>query len=237
MGMRKARLRDSLIGVLLIGVLLAIWETVVRTGWISPLALPLPTGVVGSAAELALTAEFWRNWGQTLGVWGAAFAAGTGAGLALGFAAGVSERAWLILLPLMGYLRAIPPIALFPVALVAIGPGALSIGVVGSLASVLYVFPGTADAARESATRYRELAAILSASKPAFLRHFVAPGAAVQALASSRVSATVAFAVCVAGEMLIGGGRGSARRCWICPSTIGWRRPTPTSSRWASSAC
>ena len=137
----------------------------------------------------------------------------------------------------MGYLRAIPPIALFPVALVAIGPGALSIGVVGSLASVLYVFPGTADAARESATRYRELAAILSASKPAFLRHFVAPGAAVQALASSRVSATVAFAVCVAGEMLIGGGRGSARRCWICPSTIGWRRPTPTSSRWASSAC
>jgi len=208
MGMRKARLRDSLIGVLLIGVLLAIWETVVRTGWISPLALPLPTGVVGSAAELALTAEFWRNWGQTLGVWGAAFAAGTGAGLALGFAAGVSERAWLILLPLMGYLRAIPPIALFPVALVAIGPGALSIGVVGSLASALYVFPGTADAARESASRHRELAAILSASKPAFLRHFVAPGAAVQALASSRVSATVAFAVCVAGEMLIGGRTG-----------------------------
>jgi NitT/TauT family transport system permease protein len=173
MGIRKTRLRDSLTGLLLIALVLAIWEAVVRIGWVSPLALPLPTGVVGSAAELVLTAEFWRNWGQTLGVWGAAFAAGTGAGLALGFAAGVSERAWLILLPLMGYLRAIPPIALFPVALVAIGPGGLSIGVVASLASALYVFPGT-----------------------------------VQALASSRVSATVAFAVCVAGEMLIGGRTG-----------------------------
>jgi NitT/TauT family transport system permease protein len=206
--MRKTRLRYSLIGLLLIGLVLAIWEAVVRIGWVSPLALPLPTGVIQSAAELALTAEFWRDWGQTLVVWVAAFAAGTGAGLAFGFAAGVSERAWVILLPLLGYLRAIPPIALFPVALVAIGPGGLSIGVVASLASALYVFPGTAEAARESATRYRELAAILSASKPAFLRHFVAPGAAVQALASSRVSATVAFAVCVAGEMLIGGRTG-----------------------------
>jgi len=208
MGIRKTRLRDSLIGLLLIGLVLAIWEAVVKIGWVSPLALPLPTGVIQSAVELALTAEFWRNWGRTLGVWIAAFAAGTGAGLALGFAAGVSERAWRILLPLLGYLRAIPPIALFPIALVAIGPGGLSIGVVASLASALYVFPGTAEAARESASRYRELAALLSASQPAFLRHFVAPGAAVQALASSRVSATVAFAVCVAGEMLIGGRTG-----------------------------
>lgn len=208
MGKRKTRFRDSLIGLLLIGLVLAIWETAVRIGWISPLALPLPTGVIQSAAELGLTAEFWRNWGQTLGVWIAAFAAGTGAGLAFGFAAGVSERAWRILLPLLGYLRAIPPIALFPVALVANGPGGLSIGVVACIASALYVFPGTAEAARESACRYRELAAILSATKPAFLRHFVAPGAAVQALASSRVSATVAFAVCIAGEMLIGGRTG-----------------------------
>ena len=85
MGMRKARLRDSLIGLLLIGLVLAIWEAVVRIGWVSPLALPLPTGVIQSAAELGLTAQFWRNWGQTLGVWGAAFAAGTGAGLAINF--------------------------------------------------------------------------------------------------------------------------------------------------------
>jgi len=208
MGIRKTRLRDRLIGLLLIGLVLAVWEAAVRVGWLSPLALPLPTGVIQSAAELALTAEFWLNSGRTLGVWSTAFAAGTGAGLALGFAAGVSARAWRMLLPLLGYLRAIPPIALFPVALVAIGPGDLSISVVAGLASALYVFPGTAEAARQSAARYRELALILSASRPAFLRHFVAPGAAVQALASSRVSATVAFAVCIAGEMLIGGRTG-----------------------------
>ena len=112
------------------------------------------------------------------------------------------------MMPLLSFLRAIPPIALFPVALVSIGPGGLSIGVVAGLASALYVFPGTAEAARASAARYRELATILSASKTAFLRHFVAPGALVQALASSRVSATVAFAVCVAGERLIGGRTG-----------------------------
>jgi ABC-type nitrate/sulfonate/bicarbonate transport system permease component len=82
------------------------------------------------------------------------------------------------------------------------------VGVVAGLAAALYVFPGTAEAARESASRFRELASILSANQFEFLRHFVAPGAAVQALVASRVSATVSFVVCVAGEMIIGGRSG-----------------------------
>jgi ABC-type nitrate/sulfonate/bicarbonate transport system permease component len=189
----------------LIGLVLATWEISVRIGWLSRLALPLPTSVLQRVAELALTSEFWRNWGRTLAVWLTAFAAGTGAGLSLGFAAGVSDRTSLMLFPLLSYLRAIPPIALFPIALVAIGPGGLSVGIVAGLAAALYVFPGTAEAARESASRFRELASILSANDFEFLRHFVAPGAAVQTLVSSRVSATISFVVCIAGEMIIGG--------------------------------
>ena len=208
MGMRTTRLRYTSVGMLLIGLILAAWELSVRVGWLSQLALPLPTSVLQRGAELALTAAFWSNWGRTLGVWLAAFAAGTAAGLSLGFAAGVNHRTWLVLLPLLGYLRAIPPIALFPIALIAMGPGGLSIGIVAGLASALYVFPGTAEAARESASRFRELASILSANNFEFLRHFVAPGATVHALVSSRVSATIAFVVCVAGEMIIGGRTG-----------------------------
>ena len=208
MGLRTKRLGYSALGLLLIGLLLATWEVAVRVGWLSQLALPLPTRVLQRGAQLALTSEFWSNWGRTLTVWLTAFAAGTGAGLSLGFAAGVSHRTWLVLLPLLSYLRAIPPIALFPIALIAIGPGGLSVGIVAGLAAALYVFPGTAEAARESASRFRELASILSANKLEFLRHFVAPGAAVHALVSSRVSATIAFVVCVAGEMIIGGRTG-----------------------------
>jgi ABC-type nitrate/sulfonate/bicarbonate transport system permease component len=208
MGLRTKRLGYSALGLLLIGLLLATWEVAVRVGWLSQLALPLPTRVLQRGAQLALTSEFWSNWGRTLAVWITAFAAGTGAGLSLGFAAGVSGRTWLVLLPLLSYLRAIPPIALFPIALIAIGPGGLSVGIVAGLAAALYVFPGTAEAARESASRFRELASILSANKFEFLRHFVAPGAAVHALVSSRVSATIAFVVCVAGEMIIGGRTG-----------------------------
>jgi ABC-type nitrate/sulfonate/bicarbonate transport system permease component len=208
MGIRAKRFRYHALGLLLIGLVLATWELAVRVGWLSQLALPLPTGVLGRGAQLVFTPEFWSNWGRTLAVWLTAFAAGTGAGLSLGFAAGVSDRIWLILLPLLSYLRAIPPIALFPIALVAIGPGGLSVGIVAGLAAALYVFPGTAEAARESASRFRELASILSATKFEFLRHFVAPGAALQALVSSRVSATVSFVVCVAGEMIIGGRTG-----------------------------
>ncbi len=144
MGMRTTRLRYTAVGMLLIGLILAAWELSVRMDWVSQLALPLPTSVLQRGTELALTAQFWSNWGRTLAVWITAFAAGTAAGLSLGFAAGVSDRMWQVLLPLLSYLRAIPPIALFPIALIAMGPGGLPIGIVAGLASALYVFPGTA---------------------------------------------------------------------------------------------
>lgn len=208
MGIRTTGLRYTATGILLIGLVLAIWEISLRVGWVSQLALPLPTGVLEHGAKLTLTAEFWANWARTLAVWLGAFATGTATGLTLGFAAGISDRAWWVMMPLLSFLRAIPPIALFPIALVAIGPGGLPVGVVAGLAAALYVFPGTAEAARESASRFRELASIVSASKFEFFRHFVAPGAAAHAVVSSRVSATISFVVCVAGEMIIGGRTG-----------------------------
>lgn len=141
-------------------------------------------------------------------MWFVSFVSGLSVGLLLGFMAGASKRTSLILLPVLGYFRSIPPIALFPIALIAIGPGGLSVGLVASIGAALYVFPGTAEAARETAERFGQLSRILGSNRRQFLRLFVAPGAAVQALASSRIAATYAFAVCIAGEMIIGGRTG-----------------------------
>lgn len=205
MGSSAKRLQYITHGILLIGVLLVVWEISVRAGWVPSLALPMPSKVLVACFRLLESAEFHRNCLRTFIVWSAAFVSGLCLGLLFGFAAGANERVSLTLLPLLGFLRAIPPIALFPVALVAIGPGGMSVGIVAALGAALYVFPGTAEAARETATRFAELAKILGSNRMQFFRYFIAPGAAVHTLASSRIAATLAFAVCVAGEMIIGG--------------------------------
>jgi NitT/TauT family transport system permease protein len=208
MGGREARLSYLILGLALIMVLFGVWEWAGRTGRVSALALPVPSRVLVECARLPLSAQFVENWTATLGVWFTSLLLGLSAGLLLGFTSGASRPVSLAILPLVGYLRSVPPIALFPVALVALGPGNLPVGVVATLGAALYVFPGTAEAAREAAARFADLAKILGSSRTAFLIHFVAPGAAVQAVASSRVAATYAFAVCVAGEMIIGGRHG-----------------------------
>jgi len=204
----KKDIRYITCGLILLTVIVVIWEIAVRTGLISTLALPLPSRVFTALANESTSAVFLKNWGRTVSMWAVSLTCGLFVGLLLGFTGGAYRGVYLAMLPLLGYLRSIPPIAMFPVALVAIGPGGLSICIVAALGAALYVFPGTVEAARESAERFHHLAAILGARRTQFLRVFVAPGAALHALASSRVAATYAFAVCVAGEMIIGGRAG-----------------------------
>lgn len=204
----KKDIRYITYGLILLAAILAVWELLVRNGLISTLALPLPSKVFATIGNEITSPVFLNNWVRTLTVWAVSLSCGLLVGLVLGFVGGVYRGIYLAMLPFLGYLRSIPPIAMFPVALVAIGPGSFSIGTIAAIGAALYVFPGTAEAARQSAERFYQLAAILGARRSQFLRVFVAPGAALHALASSRIAATYAFAICVAGEMIIGGRAG-----------------------------
>lgn len=194
-----------LYGIVPLVAILGTWEWAVRMQYISSLALPLPSAVLTECVSQLTSPAFLSNWSKTLTVWSISLLFGLTTGLLLGFASGSSRAVALTLLPLLGYFRSVPPIALFPIALVAMGPGNIPIGLVATVGAALYVFPGTAEAARQTANRFVDLATILGANRIQFLVKFVAPGAALHALASSRVAATYAFAVCVAGEMVIGG--------------------------------
>ncbi len=208
MGSRAKSFRYFLLGLALVLLILFVWEGAGRLGFISQLALPLPSHVLIAAARQLFLRRFWANWYGTLIVWLISWSTGLTLGLLLGFFAGASEKVSFILLPALGFFRSIPPIALFPVALIAIGPGGLPIGVVAAIGAALYVFPGTAEAAKTATQRFSHLAKILGSNRLQFFSTFVIPGAAIQALASSRVAATYAFAACVGGEMIIGGRSG-----------------------------
>jgi len=181
------------------------WEFVVRAGLLPEVAVPRPMAVIARGVALLGSSTFWTNWAITLRTWFLAMAVGLLVGLLLGFLAGAIRIFALAVTPTLGYFRAIPPIALFPVALIVFGPGAVPIGIIASITATLTVFPVTAQAAGEAAARYEDLGTVLNCSRLTFLRLFVIPGAMFQTVAASRVAATASFIVTVAGEMLIGG--------------------------------
>jgi NitT/TauT family transport system permease protein len=189
-------------------VFLIAWEIAGRAKWFSPLVLPVPSNVFHALVNEVGDGRFWRNWGQTASVWAPSWILGMAMGLGLGFVASVSATATRLVWPLASCLRALPPITLFPVALILLRPGALPAFVVATVGGALYVFPTVHEAAVENASRFNALATMLGFNRAGFLRHFVAPGALLQTLAASRVAAAYAFAVTVAGEMILGGRSG-----------------------------
>ena len=208
MASNERRFRYFVAGFIGLATVIGLWEASVVSGIIPALALPRPSRVFAEFPSHAISHAFLRNWSITLTIWIASLTIGLVFGLVLGFAAGASSSLSQFLIPTLSYFRSIPPIALFPIALIATGPGRLPVLLITACAAALTVFPGTMDAARVVADRYRSLAQIVGSSRIQFLFYFVAPGAAVYALASSRVAATTAFIVCVAGEMIIGGRTG-----------------------------
>lgn len=208
MGRRSSQLQSLYLGLIPIAVLLGVWEIAGQAGWFSNLVLPLPSRVFTALGSETMDGGLLRNWLRTVSIWLPSWVLGMALGLGLGFGASVSSATTRLVWPLASFLRVLPPITLFPVALILLGPGALPVSVVATVGGALYVFPTVHEAAVDNASRFGALATMLGFDRLGFLRHFVAPGALLHTLAASRVAAAYAFAVTVAGEMILGGRSG-----------------------------
>src|SRR5690242_297565 len=73
--------------------LLAVWEAVARLGWLPPLFLPAPSGVVAEAVRMTTSGELPRHVAASLLRIGLGFALGAAAGTAAGLVLGTSRVA------------------------------------------------------------------------------------------------------------------------------------------------
>jgi bicarbonate transport system permease protein len=154
------------------------------------------------------TTVFFVNVLFTLAKWAFAFGIGTTLGLFIGFISGINKGVEQFLLPLSSFLRSIPPIALFPVFLILLGPGHVPITLVGVLYVAIYVFPIASQSAESARSRFYELSAVLKLSRAEFLRTIIVPATVVSTIVSSRIAASFLFAIIIADEIIIGGNKG-----------------------------
>jgi NitT/TauT family transport system permease protein len=168
----------------------------------------MPSKVIIDGCKLFSVSSFYYNTYYTLSNWTIAFICGMSLGLFLGFLSGINKKIEQLILPISAFLRSVPPIALFPIFLIILGPGKVPIVVAGIIGVVIYIFPIVNEAAEATKNKFQDLSLLLNLTKKEFIELFIIPGTLISSIISSRIAASYLFAICIAGEIIIGGSKG-----------------------------
>jgi ABC-type nitrate/sulfonate/bicarbonate transport system permease component len=109
--------------LLLLGALLAAWELVARSGWVSRLFLVGPGEVVLAFWKLASSGRLWFDLQASLLELGLGFALGIGAAIPAGLLLGTFRRLEIALEPYLMGLYATPRVAFYPMLIAWLGFG------------------------------------------------------------------------------------------------------------------
>ena len=190
--------------LLSIGVALALWELISRTGTIAQTDLPAMSTSFERLWDLMQTGDFWRNFGYTVRGWALGLGIATALAVPLGILLGSSDFASRAFRVPIEFLRPIPSAVLIPLLFLTLGPnlkseiflatfGAFWPLLVQTMYGVRDVDPVAIDTARSFGVgRFERLVRIkLPSSLP-----YIATGL--------RISSTVALILAFTAELFMG---------------------------------
>ena len=193
-------------------VSVAIWAALTETGWIEHRAIAGPVATVGSLLDGFVDGALFADVLATALRVAAGVALGLLAGLPLGLWIGTSSIRRAALEPPMDFLRAIPPLLVFPLLLLAFGYDERArVGVIAFAAALVVAVYVAAGIRRARPERLRMLQA-MGASRWQTLRwlhlYEVLPGC----LTAARHAVSTGLVVAVVTEMIVGAPAGLGSR-------------------------
>jgi ABC-type nitrate/sulfonate/bicarbonate transport system permease component len=205
---RRARVQDiawRLAPFVSVGLLIAAWEIVARSGTVTPYLLPSVGTVLARIWEDASAGDLWINMTLTLYRAFAGFAIAATIGVAVGFAMARSRVAHWFFDPLISVGFPMPKIAFLPVIILWLGTFDVS-----KISMVVFdaTFPVVTGTLVGIASVERELiwsARNMGASEREVLRQVVLPAALPQIMTGLQVALPLALIVAVVSEMVMGG--------------------------------
>ena len=189
------------LGLLTVLALFALWEALVATGTLGYEYLPAPSAVAEAAARLTASGELAQATGHTLRVvllgWTAAGLIGIGLGLLLG----LSDGAWRWSMASLEAIRALPPICLVPVALLAFGFSVRMELTIIVYASAWPVMVNTIDGARNVRPELLHVARMLRLSRAETIRKIILPAARPLIIVGLRLALSFSLVLAVVAEV------------------------------------
>lgn len=200
---RRTRGRAPEVGRLL-GPLLAVatWFAVTGLGWVGPTVLPSPGAVWDAAARLAENGQLQEHLLVSLRRAMTGLGIGVAVGTALAVLSGLSRWGERLVDANMQMLRAMPILALVPLAIVWFGIGEEVKIILVALGVTFPMYLNTHAAIRGVDSRYVDLATTLGLGRTALVGRVVLPGAMPGFFTGLRFAASIAWLVLVVSEQI-----------------------------------
>jgi NitT/TauT family transport system permease protein len=195
-----SRWRQSLPGIAIIVVLLAVWWASVA--WTRSVIFPTPWQVVSGTLELVRDGTLWLHIAASLGRVGAGFVLAVAVGVPVGLWMGWKRGAHDALNPLFQILRPISPIAWIPIAILWFGVGNASPIYLIFISSVFPLVLQTVAGVHTIEKRYLRAAENFGVSRRKLFTQVVIPATLPQVIVGMRIGLGVAWLVVVAAEMI-----------------------------------
>ncbi|NIC43769.1 ABC transporter permease [Aquabacterium sp. A08] len=192
------------IGLILPAIVLLLWHLAATRGWIDPVFLPEPAKVLQAFVKMLTEQDLLLDFVVSLKIVSQGFLYGASAAVALGVAAGLSQRFERFLTPTFDTIRHIPGIAWFPLIVLWLGLGAPAKVLVIAKTVFFPVFLNTLQGIRSVDKSYIELAEVMTLSRFQLVRKIILPAATPTIMVSLRYAAGLAWALVVVAEGLSG---------------------------------
>jgi ABC-type nitrate/sulfonate/bicarbonate transport system permease component len=183
-------------------LVIGLWQLAGSAHLVNPLFLPPPSAIMRAIWQLALSGALWHHLSWSIMRIGTGWILGTGAGVVIGFAIGLSSLARGIGITFISALFPIPKIALLPLLILWLGIGeepkiaTIALGVFFSTA--ISVYSGVDNVPRNLI----RMAQSFNVPFHAIVRRVIWPGALPSILAGFRITASVALLLVVSAEMI-----------------------------------
>lgn len=194
----------NLIGLLLPGLVLVVWQIASSRGWVDSVFLPQPITVVFAFWKMLTAQSLAFDVLSSITIVGQAFIYGSLAAVVLGIAAGLSRTVEQFFGPTFDTLRHIPGIAWFPLIVLWLGLGAPAKVLVIAKSVFFPVFLNTLQGIRSVDKSYIELANVLTLTQRQLVRKVILPAATPSIMVALRYAAGLAWALVVVAEGLSG---------------------------------
>lgn len=188
--------------VLALLVLLALWETASRAGWVDPFYASSPIAVGQVMFGLVADGELWPH------LWATAVAAFAGLivglilGIGLGFAAALSPLLAELLEPVMIMLNAIPRVILAPLFVIWLGIGLASKLALATILVAVLIFFAVFNGIKEVDRRLVERVRTLGGGRSTLIQEVYVPSVTTWVMGNFKVAVGFAFTGAVVGEFV-----------------------------------
>lgn len=183
-------------------LILALLETLVRSGALPAHQMPAPSQVAQTLYLLAQSGELWRHLNASLLRVGAGFAIGAALAIVIGTWVGLSRRAEAYLEPTFQALRAIPSLAWVPLLLLWLGIDETPKIVLIALGAFFPVYLALLAGIRNIDRKLVEVGRLYGLSSLALVRRILLPAALPSLFTGLRGALSLSWMFLVAAELI-----------------------------------